>query len=87
MQQNGFSEFEPGHLYEWATCYCETVAKNCTVTADLAMLMATYRKMAKFGDRIGLKRKYVSLWEKDLCPLFIQITCYLHDRAVKKEDI
>lgn len=87
MAQTGYFEFAPGHLYESATFFCKTVAKNCKVTADLAMLMASYRKLAKFCDKMGAKRKYAKLWEKELRPLFIQITCYLHDRAVKQEDM
>ena len=83
MLKNGFSGFVPGHLHEWATFYCETVARNCDVTDDLAFLMATYRDIAKFGDTKVTKGISIKQWQEELGTRFFFITCYLHDRAVK----
>ena len=83
MLNNGYSCFKPGRLYETACYYCKEVARNCNVTTNLAWLMATYRDIAKYGDRNRAKRTFDKQWEKELGPRFLLITCYLHDRAAK----
>ncbi len=84
MQVDG--GMEPGRLYEWASFFCKKVAENCRVTEDLANLMAGYRSIAQYGDKMGNRRIVKDAWQAYLLPRFYEITGYLMYKAAGKTE-